>query len=253
MKIITMVTLIGCLLLPVPLAAQEMPCTPNLTPVRELLDQADISLSEGASEDALALMQSASEQLQSLIDACTTKRLVARNGQLTLNYPENWLYELADGAADAPKETSVYFATTAALFDSDTPVSVLNPGEQQVSLYFGEPGAIFVGLDFAPSAPGLLTAYQEFVLQSPYEYDFGEIEAIRIHDYPAATLDFNAPTFAARAYALELESEAAYVLIVAMSAPGELQILAPVVLEMAASVRYDPAAAAAKIYGGNKP
>ncbi|MBZ0284299.1 MAG: hypothetical protein K8L97_26405 [Anaerolineae bacterium] len=253
MKIISIMALIGCLLLTFPLAAQEeIPsCTPDLTPVRELLDQVDVLVSEDTTEDAIMLMNTASEQLQILIDACTphpvvnlAERLVAHNGQLTLNYPENWEYEIFDSPPDAPNETIMHFTNTIALFESDTPVPVLNPGEQKISVYVGAPDGIFVGLDFTPSVTGLLTSYKQVAVQSlddPGIY-LGAIEQINIHDYSAAMWEFGSATHAAQAYAVELESETVYVLIVAMSAPGEMENLEPVVLEMATSLRYDPTA-----------
>lgn len=251
MKIISMMTLIGCLLLMFPLAAQEETpaCTPDLTPVYGLLDQVDVLVSEDAAEDAIMLMNTVQEQLQILIDACTlqpvvnlAEHLVARSGQLTLNYPQNWEYEIFDSPPDAPNETIIHFANSVALFDSDTPVTVLNPGEQKISVYVGAPDGIFVGLDFTPSPTDLLTSYKRVAVQSlddPGIY-LGAIEQINIHDYPAAMWEFGATTYAAQAYALELESEKVYVLIVAMSAPGEMKNLEPVVLEMAANLRYDP-------------
>ena len=250
MKRISMMTLIGCLLLTLPLVAQEESptCAPDLTQVRELLDQVEVLVNEGAVEDAIRLLGTVDEQLQIFINACAihpvtllTEHIVTRDGRLMLNYPANWLNEIFDSPLDAPNEIIMHFTNTSALFHSDAPVPILNPGEQKISVYFGTPASIFVGLDFSPSVTGLLTSYKEVVMQSlddPGTY-LTSIENININDYPAAMWEFGGTTYAAQAYAMELDREKIYVLLVAMSAPGEIEKLESAVLEMAASLRYE--------------
>jgi hypothetical protein len=257
MKQISIIALIGCLLLTIPAAAQEEtpPCTPDLIAVRELLDQVEVFTSAGNSASALTTMKTASEQLNILIEACTprlilnlTERLVVRNGQLTLNYPENWLREITADSPDAVNPTYVQFANSINVFNSaNTSVPVLNPGDQLIVLIFGAPETIVSGSELTPSAEGILISFQQTVLEGSdaQGFRFGEIELLSINDRRAATVNFSNTTFDAQAYAVEIQSGTTFAVLLALSAPGELDDLSPAALEMAASISYDPAAVSA--------
>ncbi len=250
------VTLMGCLLLAVPLAAQDEapPCTADLAPVRELLDQVDAAIGDSASEDALALMQSASEELQILIDACTpippielTQTLVIHNGQLTVNFPEDWVSEVVVDSTDPEDPSNAQFATTSAVFDQvDGPTPTMNPGDQLVFLITGMPDSFVDGLDNAPSAPTILKAIQQTISESGDEekFEFDEIQQISINDRRAASLELSYESFDGKLFVVELEREKTYVVLMALSAPGELEALAGAAQEMAESLQYNPAAPA---------
>lgn len=256
MKIVRLVVLIGCLLLVIPAAAQAdtpapPPCTPDLSAVRDLLDQVDAATSAGTTAETVALLTAARDQLDTLLDACTPRPVVnlaeqvaIRDGQVTLNYPANWLRRVDLDSADGLTPTYIQFASSVAVFDSagSSPVPVLTAGQQLIVLIAGAPAAIVSGSSLAPSAPSLLASYRDTVGASADAagFRFGEITTLTIGDRDAAQMDFNDATFEARVYAVELEAEQMYVILLALSAPGELANLTPTVEAMAASLQYDP-------------
>lgn len=260
MKKVSLVVLIliGSLfnLLAFPVAAQEQeipPCAPDLTAIRELFDQVDGFSSAGDDENAFATLKSAHDQLKALVDACTPRivlklaeRLVLRDGQLTLNYPDNWLRDIAADSSDPGNTTYVQFANKISVFNNtSSSVPVMNPGDQLIILIFGAPEAIISGSQLNPSAESILVSFQQTILEGSdtQGFRFGEMELLSINDRRAAGVSFSGITFEAQVYVVELQTASSFAVLLALSAPGELDILAPAVLEMAESMRYDPNAA----------
>jgi len=243
---VMVITLIGLLMLAFPLAAQDTPCAPDLAPVRELLDQAEAQIAGGDNDAAVANLNSAREQLQTLIAACTpvnlSQSLVTHGGQLALNYPEGWDYEVVNESDDPGDPTNVQFANDSAVFErAGGSIPELIAGDQLVFMIAGEPDAIVDELDAAPSPQAILKAIQQTIKESNEEEEiqFDEIEQSSIHDRRAATLNMRYSSFEARVFALELEREDFFVVLLAVSAPGELDTIVSIAEDMAASLQYD--------------
>ncbi|MBL8120504.1 MAG: hypothetical protein JNJ78_23470 [Anaerolineae bacterium] len=237
-----------------PLSAQDSTCELDLDEVRTLLAQAEALASDNDPQQARRALRDAAQALEAQAANCSggaelTQTLSLdvevddKNVTFTFAYPDGWL----TGETESSFPNALIASSESALgkpLDGSEPPSLIS-GEAIMAVGLMDAGSMFADPDLGPSPTpeSLLIS-----LISSAGSEFGspsEVTNLTLSDQETAWLTFSGRSgFNMLILLMEtpITSDAGdqqYVLMMLLTAPGELQELIPTVEAMAASVKLE--------------
>ena len=225
-----------------PAAGQEAGCTIAFSEIEAWLAQAQAAVTSGDDEAALEYVARMREALESIEQSCAasavqlTELFEAPDGAFSLSYPEGWQFGEYDSSDD--QGGMVFFGSSEEALEAlDNSEPVVGAGDQLLAVFFGP--ASILGYSGSENVPATLedvvTSAVEMVKE---EYSgIGETEYFSLNDRRAVRFEVSADTFEAVMTVVEYRAGEQYGIIMGLSAPGELDLLRPIVEAVAETVR----------------
>lgn len=223
-------------------SAQDATCPIDLSGVVTELVQAQASASSGDTEAGLAQIAGVRVALAEITAACAQagveagvlldNRFVAPNSSFSVNYPSGW----TEGSFSSNAEAGAIFlgSTTTAAQALNTSIPQLASGEQALVVAVGSANTFGVGGE----NPSLEAILQQFAERTLADFNTtGELEMLSLEDRSVGRMEFSGEAFESVLVGIRLGDRDLYAIVVAVSAPGELDSVRRLADAVALSVR----------------
>lgn len=245
--------LLFLLLLPAVLAqAQDNTCPLDINSVVSLLEEARAKASDNDASEARKLLLNAAAEIDALVEGCqgdiqiTEQKTIKLSdsgidGEFTFNYPAGWLTGEEQGTFPSALIASNAAALAKTLDGSAPPP--FSPGEVLIAIGTANTDTMSAADELGKS-PTPADFLLKVLASAPDELGKASEPTIRtINDHPAAWVtyrdssDYELLIMLVDMKQKSIDEREQYVLMVAITAPGELSLLEPTLEAMAATFR----------------
>ena len=223
-------------------SAQQTTCTIDLSSVVAELLQAQATASGGDAEASLVQIAEVRAALAAITTACAEagvdagvvldNRFVAPNNSFTVDYPSGWVE--GNFSTNAEAGAILLGSTPTAAQALNTSIPQLSPGEQALVVAVGSANTFGVGGE----NPSLEAILQQFAERSLADFETtGELEMSSLEDRSVGRMEFGGEAFESVLVGIRLGDRDLYAIVVAVAAPGELDLVRRLADAVALSVR----------------
>jgi hypothetical protein len=223
-------------------SAQEATCDIELSGIVTQLVQAQAAASSGDTASGLAQIADVRAALAAITANCSEagieagvlldNRFVAPNGMFSVSYPSGWV---AGTFTPNPRGGAIFLGNSeAAVAALNANIPQLRAGDQALAVAVGT--ATLLGVDIEnPSLEAVLLGFAERSLT--LFNTTSELQMSSLRDQPVGRMEFGGDTFESVLVGIQLSDSDLYALVVAVTAPGELDALRRTADAVALSVR----------------